>query len=308
MRRTLTDRVCLAFDTSNYTTSVCLYDGTSVSSAERLLPVGEGELGLRQSDAVFHHTRALPELVESLGGVSPCAVGASDRPREAEGSYMPCFLVGTSMARGLAAVLSVPCVFFTHQQGHVAAAAYSSGHPELLDAPLLAWHLSGGTTELLLVKPDGKNSISCRKIGGTTDISAGQLLDRTGQKLGVRFPAGKALDALAAGAGKDAYKVKVSGMGFSLSGMENKTAQLIASGAEKEAVAGFALNTIALAVKSATEQAKKEFGDLSVLFSGGVSGSTVLRSVMTDGIFAEPRYSSDNAFGTAILTYRTVNR
>ena len=304
----MTDHVCLAFDTSNYTTSVCLYDGESVSSAERLLPVGEGELGLRQSDAVFHHTRALPELVEALGDSRPCAVGASDRPREAEGSYMPCFLVGTAMARGIAAVLGVPCFFFTHQQGHVAAAAFSSGFPELLDAPALAWHLSGGTTELLLVKPGEKGCVSCRRIGGTKDISAGQLLDRTGQRLGIRFPAGKTLDALASEADAAAFRVKVSGAEFSLSGMENKLSQLAASGAEKEIVAGYALNTVALAVKAATEQAKKEYGELPVLFSGGVSGSSVLRSVITDGIFAHPRYSSDNAYGTAILTYRTVNR
>lgn len=302
----MTDRVCLAFDTSNYTTSVCLFDGMSVSSAERLLPVAEGEMGLRQSDAVFHHTRALPELAESLGSASPAAVGASDRPREAEGSYMPCFLVGTAAARTAASLFGVPCLLFTHQQGHVAAAAYSAGRPELLDAPFLAWHLSGGTTELLLVKPDGRGCVNCTKIGGTTDISAGQLLDRTGHRLGVRFPAGKELDGLAQG--DKCFRVKVSGCGFSLSGMENKLASLIASGAGREETAGYALNTIANAVGTATENALKEHGDMPVLFSGGVSGSRVLRSALSYGIFPQPRYAADNAFGVAVLTYRAVNR
>lgn len=303
----MTDRLCLGFDTSNYTTSACYYDGVDIVSAERLLPVGEGELGLRQSDAVFHHTRALPELIETLGTPveKPRAVGASDRPREAEGSYMPCFLVGVAMARGIAATLGVPCLFFSHQQDHVAAAAYSAGHPELLDRPFLAWHLSGGTTELLLVKPQC-NGVTCRRIGGTTDISAGQLLDRTGHRLNIRFPAGKTLDGLAQNGVSERFRVRVNASEFSFSGMENKLNDLIATGAGAETVAAYALNTIAEAVKNATEQAFIQHGDMPVLFSGGVSGSTVLRKALSFGIFPQPRYASDNALGTAILTYRAV--
>lgn len=304
----MTDRACLAFDTSNYTTSVCAYDGIDETDRARLLPVVEGQLGLRQSDAVFHHTRALPELVEQLGKMTPRAVGASDRPREAEGSYMPCFLVGTAAARSAAALFGVPCLLFTHQQGHVAAAAWSAGRPELLDAPFLAWHLSGGTTELLLVRPDGRRGVTCGKIGGTKDISAGQLLDRTGKRLGVAFPAGKALDAAADPGCLEAFRVKVEGMEFSLSGMENKLAALSDSGAGIAIVAAAALNTISRAVIRATENALRQFGDMPVLFSGGVSGSGVLRSKADFGIFPEPRFASDNALGIAILTYRAVDK
>ena len=304
----MTDRVCLGFDTSNYTTSVCAFDGEEADARARLLPVGEGELGLRQSDAVFHHTRALPELIEELGSLSPRAVGASDRPREAEGSYMPCFLVGTAAARSTASLFGVPCLFFTHQQGHVAAAAYSAGRPDLLDAPFLAWHLSGGTTELLIVRPDGRAGVTCGKIGGTTDISAGQLLDRTGKRLGVQFPAGKTLDNEADPGCGDYFRVKVDGTEFSLSGMENKLAGLAASGAETSVTAAAALNTISRAVVTATENALKDHGDMPVLFSGGVSGSRVLRRQADFGIYPEPRFASDNALGIAILTYRAVDR
>nr|MCR5649153.1 DNA-binding protein [Oscillospiraceae bacterium] len=273
----MTDRACLAFDTSNYTTSVCAFDGETADAHARLLPVGEGELGLRQSDAVFHHTRALPELVEQLGSLAPCAVGASDRPREAEGSYMPCFLVGTAAARSAASLFGVPFLPFTHQQGHVAAAAWSAGRPELLDAPLMAWHLSGGTTELLLVRPDGRGGVSCSRIGGTKDISAGQLLDRTGKRLGVAFPAGKALDDAADPGCGETFRVRADGLEFSLSGMENKLADMIGRGAGMCSAASCALNTVSRAVLSATENALKQYGDLPVLFSGGVSGSSILR-------------------------------
>ena len=178
----------LGFDTSNYTTSVAEFHGVGGENCSRLLDVKPGELGLRQSDALFAHVRRLPELVDALCGKLPAdtvrAVGASTRPRAVEGSYMPCFLAGESQARNLARFLDVPFYPFSHQQGHIAAALWSAGRMELMRQPHLAWHLSGGTTELLLVTPDGKN-VRAEKLGGTSDISAGQLIDRTGQLLGV---------------------------------------------------------------------------------------------------------------------------
>ena len=55
----------LGIDTSNYTTSVAVYDSEKgeIIQEKMLLPVKEGQLGLRQSDAVFHHTKAYPNLV-----------------------------------------------------------------------------------------------------------------------------------------------------------------------------------------------------------------------------------------------------
>lgn len=177
--------------------------------------------GCGQSDALFSHVKRLPELTARLRQLGfwmgSLAVGASATPREVEGSYMPCFLAGVSQAKVLADVLGVPYYFCSHQQGHLAAAAWSSGHLELLDAPFLAWHLSGGTTELLRVQPEGVN-VRAAAIGGTSDISAGQLIDRTGQVLGLNFPAGKELDRLSQTADKElSFPVKVKDMTFSLS-------------------------------------------------------------------------------------------
>ena len=189
----------IGFDTSNYTTSVAYFDGTDGVNVSRLLPVKEGELGLRQSDAVFAHIKSLPELSGRLFShiqrSDITAVGVSTRPRAVNGSYMPCFMVGYSHAKLLSDALGVPLVEVSHQQGHVAASLWSAGRLDLMDRPHLAWHLSGGTTELLLVEPEGKN-VSCTRIGGTSDISAGQLIDRTGQLLQLPFPSGKHLDVL----------------------------------------------------------------------------------------------------------------
>ena len=160
----------IGIDTSNYTTSIAFFDGSDGENCSRLLPVKQGELGLRQSDAVFAHIKSLPELsgrlFSHIQAETITAVGVSTRPRAVEGSYMPCFMVGYSHAKLLAEALNVPLLEVSHQQGHVAASAWSAGHMELLSKPHLAWHLSGGTTELLLVEPEGKN-VACTKIGGT---------------------------------------------------------------------------------------------------------------------------------------------
>lgn len=297
----------IGFDTSNYTTSIAAFDGVDGVNCSRLLPVKPGELGLRQSDAVFSHIKSLPELSGRLFSDSRNinAVGVSTRPRAVEGSYMPCFMVGYTHAKLLSDALGVPLFEVSHQQGHVAACLWSAGRMDLMDKPHLAWHLSGGTTELLLVEPDGRN-VKCTKIGGTTDISAGQLIDRTGVMLDLPFPAGKHIDALSKEANKtDLFKVKCTGFVFSLSGVQNKVQQYAEANTPAE-IAAYALRCVCYAVQTATRNAQKAYPGLEVVFSGGVASNSMLRSVMQDAIFSEPAYSTDNAMGVAVLAHRLM--
>ena len=300
----------IGFDTSNYTTSVAYFDGNDGVNCSQLLPIKQGELGLRQSDAVFHHTKSLPELSGRLFSLVDAgniqAIGVSTRPRAVEGSYMPCFMVGLSHATMLSELLHVPLCEVSHQQGHVAASLWSAGRMDLMDRPHLAWHLSGGTTELLLVEPEGKN-VRCTRIGGTMDISAGQLIDRTGQLLGLPFPSGKHLDALSKdAAGKEVFKVKCPQMDFSVSGLQNKV-EAFHSGNPAE-TAAYALRCIAYAVRKATENALKAYPGLEVVFSGGVASNSLLRELLKDlnPIFCEPKFSTDNAMGVAVLAHRLL--
>ena len=300
----------IGIDTSNYTTSIAFFDGTGGVNCSKLLPVKLGELGLRQSDAVFAHINSLPELsgrlFSDIQAKNIGAVGVSTRPRAVEGSYMPCFLVGVSHAKLLADVFGVPLVEVSHQQGHIASSLWSAGRLDIMDGPHLAWHLSGGTTELLLVEPEGKN-VTCTKLGGTTDISAGQLIDRTGQLLGLSFPSGKQLDELSRQAElRDVFRVKCDGCSFSLSGVQNKVQQFQERHSNPQETAAFALRCVAGAVYRATEQALKQFPGLPVVFSGGVASNSMLRQVMQplSPIFAQPQYSTDNAMGVAILAHR----
>lgn len=298
----------LGLDTSNYTTSAAAFGDGIARNVSRLLDVKQGQLGLRQSDALFHHVQRLPSIIDALfDGIDRSkisAVAASTRPRAVEGSYMPCFLAGEMLGRCLAKTLDVPFYAFSHQQGHIAASLWSAGRLDLMDKPHLAWHLSGGTTELLLVEPDGKN-VKAQKIGGTTDISAGQVIDRIGKLLNLDFPAGKAMDALAFKSRcTDKFSVKCNQLSFSFSGLENKANTFYAHSASVEDTAAYTLNSVVNTIVRTTNDAKALYPDLEVVFSGGVASNRMLRDrcAVFSPVFAAPEFSTDNAMGIAVLS------
>ncbi len=303
----------IGLDTSNYTTSAAAYDAATGAlwQVKQLLPVKEGEMGLRQSDAVFHHVRQLPDLLEQLfEQIGPdaeiAAVGVSDRPMEADGSYMPCFLAGEGTARALAAAFHRPLYRFTHQQGHVMAALHGAERTALRHEPFLAFHVSGGTTEALLVRPCAESVISCTSVARSLDLKAGQLIDRVGGLLGLSFPAGPALDKLSLSAEEVRLpRPSIDGACCHLSGVQNQCRRLLQDGAAPATVARFCLRSIEAALRHMTDALRAEHGALPVVYAGGVMSNTLLRAALQeayDGVFAPPIYSADNAAGIAILT------
>ncbi|MBW7573470.1 tRNA (adenosine(37)-N6)-threonylcarbamoyltransferase complex transferase subunit TsaD [Caproiciproducens faecalis] len=298
----------LGIDTSNYTTSAALLQNGAVFQQKMLLPVKQGELGLRQSDAVFHHVQQLPQVLETLiqDKLSVGAVGVSDRPRDLEGSYMPCFTVGYGTGKAIALSLGVPFYTFSHQAGHIAAALYSAGKLNLLHEKFIAFHVSGGTTEAVLVTPDEKAIFSTRIIARSLDLKGGQAVDRVGAMLGLAFPSGKALEQLALQTDK-AVRVKPSlkGADCSLSGVENRCADMLKKGMPKEEIAAYCLYSILAALDGMTAELLKQYGNLPLLFAGGVMSNSLIRSAMTEkygAAFAAPEFSADNAAGIAVLT------
>lgn len=299
----------LGIDTSNYTTSAAKYDGVSVTENRRkFLPVPEGMRGLRQSDAVFHHTRQLPELlVPLLPDPELRAIGVSVSPTGAEGSYMPCFLTGKGMAHVLGAALGVPVYEFSHQQGHIAAALYSAGRLDLLEREFLAFHVSGGTTEALLVSPGGASGPQANPAARSLDLKAGQAVDRVGVALGLRFPCGPELERLALG-WPDKIKVRpvMRGADCSLSGIENRSLDMIKRGRPKEETARYCLEAVAAALSGMCAALLERHPGLPVVFSGGVCSNSILREELSGpfgAVFAAPEFSADNAAGAAILAY-----
>ncbi len=299
----------LGFDTSNYTTSVAIFDKGSVMQEKRLLPVKEGERGIRQSDAVFHHTKAYSELLEKLLSRFPgkiSAVGASVTPTTQEGSYMPCFLVGENAAKTVATALNVPFYKFSHQQGHIAAALFSSGRTDLIYKRFFAFHVSGGTTDLVLCEPDESEILKITPVSCSSDLKSGQAVDRIGVKMGIPFPAGAGLEVLAQKSEKNfKNKIKLQDGNCSLSGLENKCLKMLEDGVSKEDTAKFLLCYIADTVSAMTEYALQKYGDLPVVFAGGVMSDKIIKDIITsrfDAAFAQPEFSCDNAAGIAYLT------
>ncbi|MBR6795344.1 MAG: hypothetical protein IKM52_04475 [Clostridia bacterium] len=299
----------LGIDTSNYTTSAALAEnGEILCNSKHPVYVKPGERGARQSDAVFSHVKNLPDVVSRLGHRAYSAVGVSVRPRDVEGSYMPCFLAGQAVASSIATTLGVPLYTFSHQAGHVRAALYSAGRNDLIDKTFLAFHVSGGTTEVLLYEG---GTITC--VGGTLDINAGQLIDRVGVLLGLSFPCGKELDALC---DFDALKrnvdiapmANVKALSCNLSGLENKASDFLKKGVPSEVVAAFVIASVEKTLAKLTENALDAFADkvkgAPVIFSGGVSGNSYIQKQIGNqfnALFAERAFSSDNAAGIALL-------
>ncbi len=298
----------LGIDTSNYTTSVSAITETGEFHNIKVpLCVKANEKGVRQSDAVFMHVKNLPvaikRLKDAIGEVNSfeiLAVGVSSRPRSIDGSYMPCFLSGVSVAESLASLLGVECYSFSHQEGHIRAALHGANvvPPERF----YSFHLSGGTCELLEVQHNDFG-FSESIISDSADITLGQLVDRTGVLLGLQFPCGVELEKLALNSAKK-YKIRMSGNErINLSGFENKVLKMYADGECHENIASYVYCVIISAVEKMLQA--RDDKSLPVLFAGGVSGSKILKEYaisLCEAYFAPPSLSSDNAVGIAVLT------
>lgn len=298
----------LGIDTSNYTTSLALFDGKNIIQRKKVLTVKKGERGLRQSDAVFQHTVNMPLLMSELDFSSGIdSVGVSTRPRSVEGSYMPCFLVGENVATAVSKTCNVPLYKTSHQVGHILAALYSAERLDLINEKFIAFHLSGGTTEALIVTPDKDDIVKCTLVASSSDLKAGQAVDRTGVLLGLDFPCGKELDALSEKSDRE-FNIKPSmqGINCSLSGVENKVKKMLADNESREDIAKFALSFVSASVLEMCKRVIKEYGELPILFSGGVSSNSLLRKTINENLnayFAESEFSLDNASGTAVYAY-----
>lgn len=312
-------RAVLGIDTSCYTTSAALVseEGELLACARRLLSVAEGERGLQQSQGLFQHVKNLPQMIERVMTCAPeaeiCAVSASVRPRPAEESYMPVFRAGESQARAAAALLRVPFYPVSHQEGHVRAAMVDSGIEP--DVPFLALHLSGGTTEVLLAR-----GMELTLLGGSLDLHAGQLIDRTGVRMGLAFPAGPSLEQLAMRATpKGRIGVAIKGCSCNMAGAENKAARWLEKNEmSREQIAAEVFDFLSRSVERMIEAACDQTRCAQALLAGGVASSTLFRAMLAGraekrglrcGLhFARPELSGDNAVGVALLGADALRR
>ncbi|MGI6727799.1 MAG: hypothetical protein ACOX4P_04450 [Anaerovoracaceae bacterium] len=310
----------LSLDTSNYTTSLAVINRNKevIIDKRKTLKVKEGERGLRQSYALFQHMENLPDLIEqacsNINTQEIRGIAVSNRPRPVEGSYMPVFNAGVGFGRTIAASLAVPLLLFSHQEGHLAAAAYNN--PITINDHFLAFHLSGGTCELLNV-----NSDSIKKIGGSKDISFGQVLDRLGVAMGFAFPSGMKMDELAINQINQNKKkgilkpIPLNGLDINLSGFETQAERVLETDkAKRDELIHCIFSEITSCLIKWTEKAVNITGCNKVLFSGGVAASEYLRKKInyyfnnrdiTIG-FGQASLSSDNAVGIGLLGVKNL--
>lgn len=301
--------VFVGFDTSNYTTSVAVYDDEKniMISRKKLLPVEDGEKGLMQSKALFCHIRQLPEVMEaafsSLSEFEIKGVGVSNKPRNTDGSYMPVFLAGVSAAAAVAASHKIPLFKTSHQIGHIIAALYNSNRMDLINQRFIAFHVSGGTTEALLVTPDDEHILNCEIVAKSLDLKAGQAIDRVGVMLGLSFPAGAELDRLSQnGVCPEFPKPILKGNNCCISGLENKCISMLEKGEKPENISRFAIEFICQVIEKMTSGLKRDYGDIPFLYVGGVMSNSIIKKRISDigGIFCDSQFSSDNATGIAV--------
>ena len=303
----------LGIDTSNYTTSTAVFDSNTGKffQQKKLLPVKPGELGLRQSDAVFHHTAQLhllfSELVKDIDSKDIAAIGASSRPRPVDGSYMPCFTVGENTAKILSSALKVPLYTFSHQEGHIAAALYDSKSENLFTEKFLAFHVSGGTTEAVIAKGSGYG-FSLDLAAKSLDLNAGQAIDRVGLMLGLKFPCGAELEKLALqNTKKISVRPTLKECDCCLSGLENICRRLLENNESKEYIAAYCIEYIRKTLSLMTDKLLLKYGTMPVLYAGGVMSDSIIQNSFKEkynAAFAQPSLSSDNAVGIAYLAYR----
>ncbi len=304
----------LGIDCSAYTTSVAVVRTSGQwHQARRVLEVPQGARGLRPSDALFAHVQNLPGLVEDvmapLDDRNLAWVAVSVAPRPTPDSYLPPFLAGEAVARSVAACKRVPLLRTTHQEGHIRAGLAGSGLPG--ETPFFAFHLSGGTTELLRVVPQGPR-LAIEILGGSDDLYVGQFVDRVGVLLGLSFPAGPSLDGMIVSA-PAAYalpwsrpRLKEGRWWTSFSGPESAAERAISEGIDGSRVARGMMESIAQSLVALLKRVAST-GDLLVI--GGVAANTFLRQRLGELLpgpewrvwFAEPDWSRDNAIGVAYL-------
>lgn len=302
----------LGIDTSCYTTSVAVVDqnGKILFDERNVLKTKNGARGLRQSDGFYQHIMNLPEIIKLIPETMMrelVSISVTSVPRDVEGSYMPVFNSGVKFAETLGHALSVPVLAFSHQAGHIMASMMGTDCD--VNKPFLSVHLSGGTSEILLSRWNGI-SFDSDIVGGTKDISAGQLIDRVGVAFGLDFPAGKEMEKLSLESSKALrFPVSVKDGYFNLSGAESYASKYLSLGEAPSDIAMGTIKVVSDSLAAALEQVVEKVEVKDVLLAGGVASNQFISGHLTERLSqrgitisrGQQNLCTDNAVGIALL-------
>lgn len=303
----------LGIDTSNYKTSVAVVDGLgrTILDERKLIDVAKGERGIRQSEAVFQHTNNFPLLIKSINNFPEIkgnikAVSVSSKPRPVQGSYMPVFNCGYSLGSSLSSVLGIPFYEFSHQEGHIEAVKFGSKLEN--SRRFIAFHFSGGTTEAVLAVRTSGSDKNYQIVGGSRDISYGQLLDRVGVAMGISFPCGREMDKTASCFDVNSDFIKIPRINvkdgyINISGQETFCLRAVEN-SDSDSLIHSLFKEITYSIKEMTIQLAKKYEVNDFIYAGGVASSRFIRENLKldyNICFGSPELSADNAVGIALL-------
>jgi N6-L-threonylcarbamoyladenine synthase len=326
--------------------------------AKNLVPILEA--ALEEAELLHEDTQALPEethaeivkllarepgLTESfIDFVSECEPPAIDAIAVTAGPGLePALWVGINFARALALVWNKPLVAVNHMEGHVLAGLASSQGDTLrisdMNLPVLALLISGGHTELVLMK----EWLQYELVGQTRDDAVGEAFDKVARMLGLPYPGGPELSKLAEQVRSGGFVNPLSDRGFtkpplftlprpmineqscdfSFAGLKTAVLNLLKKQSdigeqEKRHIAHEFENAVGDVLWKKTARALDETGAQTLVIGGGVSANAHIRRVFTANIASDyphvslripqPTLTGDNAIMIGLAGFYRASR
>jgi N6-L-threonylcarbamoyladenine synthase len=312
--------IVLGIETSCDETAVAVFDGDRGLLANRVF--SQVELHRQHGGVVpelasrDHIERLLPMIEDAVAeaGLSPQRIDGI--AYTAGPGLIGALLVGGCLARSLGYAWAVPVVGVHHLEGHLLAPALEPGAPPF---PFVALQVSGGHTLLVEVEGVGRYRI----LGETQDDAAGEAFDKTAKLLGLGYPGGPALAAMAERGREGAFEfprpmLDRPGLDFSFSGL--KTAVVVAvrgktldDAARADVARGFE-SAIVDTLVAKSLRALRETGHRALVVAGGVGANRRLRERLAEAaaatgarvFFPRPEFCTDNAAMIALAGHHRL--
>jgi N6-L-threonylcarbamoyladenine synthase len=225
-------------------------------------------------------------------------------------------LVGTSFAKSLALGLDIPLIEVNHMQAHILAHFITEENQEKPCFPFLALTISGGHTQIVLVK----DYFEMEVLGETLDDAVGEAFDKSAKLLGLPYPGGPLIDQLAQQGNPDAFpfpKPKVEGLNFSFSGLKTSILYFLQKQSDefveehKADICASIQKTIIGILMDKLHLAVQQTGVQEIAIGGGVAANSGIRAALQ---LAEQKhqwkvhippfsYCTDNAAMIGIVGY-----
>jgi N6-L-threonylcarbamoyladenine synthase len=276
----------LGIETSCDETGVALYDSDAGLLSHALhsqIALHDAYGGVVPEIASRDHIRRLPHLIRQAAAAADRHLEALDAVAYTQGPGLAgALLVGAGLANALAYGLGIPAIGIHHLEGHLLSPLLAADPPQF---PFVALLVSGGHTQLMRVAGVGSYEL----LGETVDDAAGEAFDKTAKLLGLPYPGGPALSALAEKGDPSRHRfprpmIASGNLDFSFSGL--KTAAVLAcreaardEAGRRDIAASFQEAVVDVLTAKATA-AMAQTGLEALVVAGGVGANRRLREAL----------------------------